>query len=85
MSFARQNGYVVFTHDLDFGNILAATNAQGPSVIQVRTQDPTPTAVGLAVIAALQRLQPELMRGALVTVNAAKNRSRILPLFPISE
>lgn len=32
-------GYVVFTHDLDFGDILAATNADDPSVIQVRTQN----------------------------------------------
>ncbi len=36
MSWARSNGYVVFTHDLDFGSVLAATRAQGPSVIQVR-------------------------------------------------
>jgi hypothetical protein len=27
--------YVVFTNDLDFGDILAATNADAPSVIQV--------------------------------------------------
>lgn len=46
MDFARENGFIVFTHDLDFGNILAATNARGPSVIQVRTQDPTPPSVG---------------------------------------
>jgi predicted nuclease of predicted toxin-antitoxin system len=38
MEFARESGYLVFTHDLDFGDILAATNARGPSVIQVRTE-----------------------------------------------
>lgn len=37
MAWARQNGYVVFTHDLDFGALLAVTGAEGPSVIQVRT------------------------------------------------
>lgn len=37
MRWARENGYVVFTHDLNFGVILAATRAQSPSVIQVRT------------------------------------------------
>lgn len=36
LSWARENEYVVFTHDLDFGAILAATNADAPSVIQVR-------------------------------------------------
>jgi predicted nuclease of predicted toxin-antitoxin system len=39
MKWANDNGYVVFTHDLDFGALLATTHAQGPSVIQIRTQD----------------------------------------------
>ena len=42
MTWARQNGYVVFTHDLDFGALLAVTGAEGPSVIQIRTVDVTP-------------------------------------------
>lgn len=29
MEWARSNGYTVFTHDLDFGTLLAATRAQG--------------------------------------------------------
>lgn len=37
MDWARGRGYIVFTHDLDFGSILASTGATGPSVIQVRT------------------------------------------------
>ncbi|HYO79246.1 MAG TPA: DUF5615 family PIN-like protein [Thermoanaerobaculia bacterium] len=81
MDFARRGGYVVFTHDLDFGNILAATNARGPSVIQVRTQDPTPRAVGATILSALADLRIQLERGALVTVDLTKSRSRILPLF----
>ena len=39
MEWAVANDYVVFTHDLDFGALLAVTRAQGPSVIQIRTQD----------------------------------------------
>ena len=42
MDFAREHGYIVFTHDLDFGTILAATQAEAPSVIQIRTQNITP-------------------------------------------
>ncbi len=30
---------IVLTHDLDYGAMLAATQAVGPSVVQVRTQD----------------------------------------------
>src|SRR5258708_619475 len=43
MTWALTNGYVVFTHDLDFGTILATTRANGPSVIQVRTQNVLPS------------------------------------------
>ena len=42
MNYALARGHVVFTHDLDFGAILAATHAEAPSVIQVRTQDVDP-------------------------------------------
>lgn len=42
MDWARADGYIVFTHDLDFGTTLALTGAESPSVIQVRTQDVTP-------------------------------------------
>ena len=42
MEWAKNNDYIVFTHDLDFGSILAATQANAPSVIQVRVQDTFP-------------------------------------------
>jgi len=35
MSYAQDHGYVVFTHDLDFGTLLALTRARGPSVVLV--------------------------------------------------
>lgn len=34
MAYARANGLVVFTHDLDFGVLLALTRGAGPSVLQ---------------------------------------------------
>lgn len=36
ISFARDNGFTIFTHDLDFGAMLALTRSGGPSVIQLR-------------------------------------------------
>lgn len=39
MSYAKDAGYLVLTHDLDFGAILAATGGDAPSVVQVRSQD----------------------------------------------
>jgi predicted nuclease of predicted toxin-antitoxin system len=82
MTFARENGFVVFTHDLDFGDLLASTNAKGPSVIQVRTQDPIPEVIGNVVLRACHDLREQIDRGSLVTLDLAKQRSRVLPLFP---
>lgn len=77
---ARASGCIVFTHDLDFGRLLALGRAKGPSVIQVRTQDVSPAYLGNAVVAALQRFQIELEQGALVVVDEARSRVRVLPL-----
>lgn len=38
MGWALANSHVVFTHDLDFGTMLALTHARGPSVLQVRSR-----------------------------------------------
>lgn len=38
-NWAREHEYVIVTHDLDFGTLLALTHAAGPSVLQLRTQD----------------------------------------------
>ena len=69
MSWAKQNGYIVFTHDLDFGVLLALTQADGPSVIQLRADDVLPEALAPMIIAAIRKLQTELAQGALVTID----------------
>ena len=79
-SYAKTEGYVILTHDLDFGTILAATRADFPSVLQIRTLDTTPAHLGEILIAALRRFEPQLERGALVTVDEKKLRARVLPL-----
>ena len=80
MHWARQHGQVVLTHDLDFGAILATTHAGGPSVVQIRTQDVMPLAIGDLVAGLLSRHESELAAGALIVVNRARSRVRILPL-----
>ncbi|HEY2829255.1 MAG TPA: DUF5615 family PIN-like protein [Thermoanaerobaculia bacterium] len=82
MDFARQNGMVVFTHDLDFGNILAVTHALGPSVIQVRTENPVPEVIGELLIRALADHTTSLARGALITLEPSSLRARVLPIVP---
>jgi predicted nuclease of predicted toxin-antitoxin system len=80
MGWALANGYVVFTHDLDFGTALALTHATGPSVLQVRGQSVLPEDIGPVVIAALRQHDAALAAGALVVVDVKKSRVRVLPL-----
>jgi len=80
MDWAREHDYVVFTHDLDFGAVLAVTRALGPSVIQVRTQDVMPKHLGACLASMLSEPQPALEKGALIIVDEAKSRVRLLPL-----
>ena len=75
----RDNGYIVFTHDLDFGVLLALTQAESPSVIQVRTQDVFPEVLGKRLVKVLQEHQSVLEKGALLTVDEGKARVRVLP------
>ena len=79
-AWAGEHGYIVFTHDLDFGSILSATGSTKPSVIQVRTQDVTPNHLGKMVLAALKQFEEVLLQGALITIEDEKFRARILPL-----
>ncbi len=80
MEWARSNSYVVFTHDLDFGTMLALTHASGPSVIQVRGQNILPDHMAPVVVAAITQHEPDLAAGALVVVDESKSRVRVLPL-----
>lgn len=80
MDYARAHGYVVFTHDLDFGAILAATHAEGPSVVQVRTQDVDPVPLSKVVVSLLHKCREYLERGALISLDESAQRVRILPI-----
>jgi predicted nuclease of predicted toxin-antitoxin system len=80
MAWALANGYVVFSHDLDFGTMLALTHASGPSVLQLRGQNVLPEDIGTAVIAALSQYDAALAAGALVVIDLKKSRARVLPL-----
>lgn len=80
MAFARTNGYVVLTHDLDFSAILAATQGSKPSVVQIRSDDVGPETLGPILIEALRQMAAQLEEGALLTVDPARARLRVLPL-----
>ena len=80
MDYARANDFVVLTHDLDFGAILAATQGEKPSVVQIRAEDVSPDVIGRQLIDALRQMATELEDGALLTVDPNRTRLRLLPL-----
>jgi len=80
LDWALEHGFVVFTHDLDFGHLLALTHAAGPSVIQVRSEDVLPASIGPVVLRALHQHHDLLDSGALVVIEPANFRVRILPI-----
>ena len=81
-AYAAANNYVILTHDLDFGAILAATGQSIPSVVQIRAGDVSPKAVGEQTVAALRHMASQLEAGALVTIESDRTRLRLLPLKP---
>ena len=81
MDWARKEGCVVFTHDLDFGALLAASGATKPSVIQMRCEDTNPSTMGAVLVEALYLSEDDLRAGALVTVDPRRTRIRVLPLI----
>jgi predicted nuclease of predicted toxin-antitoxin system len=83
MAWARERRYIVFTHDLDLAAIVATTNADGPSVLQTRTQDVLPGAIGRDILNVLRDHHEALGQGAIVTVDELKSRIRILPILKI--
>jgi len=81
MAFAKVNGHVVLTHDLDFGAILAATQGDKPSVVQIRSEDVSPEAIGGSVVDALRQMAAELNAGALLTVEPNRIASGVTQVW----
>ncbi len=79
MRWAIANGYAVFTHDLDFGTMLALSGADAPSVLQVRCLNGLPEAIGTLVLSLLKTYGAEIEQGVLVVADERRRRVRILP------
>jgi len=78
--YAKKNNYLILTHDLDFGAILACSNEYGPSVVQIRTNNITPEFYGKKLVSAIKQAETYLKEGALVVIDETRSRIRVLPL-----
>lgn len=80
MAYAKAHDFIVLTHDLDFSEILAATQRKKPSVIQIRGQQVHPKVIGQKVVDAIKQSKNDLEAGALLGIDPKRVRIRILPL-----
>ncbi|MCK4724260.1 MAG: DUF5615 family PIN-like protein [Anaerolineales bacterium] len=77
---ARQDDFIILTHDLDFGDLLAASGEILPSVIIFRLKDMRPDNVNHYIQVAIAQYKDELDKGAILSVNERRIRVRKLPI-----
>jgi predicted nuclease of predicted toxin-antitoxin system len=80
MDWARENGHLVLPHALDFSALIALAGLRGPSVVHVRSQGLLPAQIGTTVVDVLRAHQEALASGAIITIDDAAARVRILPV-----
>jgi predicted nuclease of predicted toxin-antitoxin system len=80
--WAREKDHVVLTQDLDFSQLLYATQLSGPSVVLLRLDNEFDSKARDHVMVALKAAQQALSEGALLTVSAHRTRLRRLPISP---
>jgi predicted nuclease of predicted toxin-antitoxin system len=83
LATATTTGAVLVSSDTDFGELLARSNAAGPSVILLRRQeDRRADDIAALIIANLDAVADDLSAGALVVLDNERIRIRSLPFRP---
>ncbi len=77
---AREDGRIVITCDLDFGDIMSALGEQYPSVIIFRLDNETPSNVIRRLEQVLHESYEALQKGAIISTEETRHRVRLLPV-----
>lgn len=77
---AARTGEVVLTHDLDYGHLLVFSGAAKPSVVIFRPANTRPAALASRLAKALPHIEKALEEGAVVVIEDAGARIRMLPI-----
>jgi len=77
---AQDEKRILLTHDLDFGELVAASGMQLPSVVIFRLRNMHPEQVNRYLQGLLVRHQDELEQGAIISVTEGQVRARLLPI-----
>lgn len=83
LAAALDAGRVLISADTDFGELLAASNADGPSVLLLRRQQQRRAhQITALILANLDDIAEDLLSGAVVVLDDERIRIRSLPLRP---
>lgn len=77
---AQEEGLIVLTHDLDFGELLALSGANAPSVVIFRLQNMRPNNVNRYLRILVTEHQTALNEGAIAIADETRIRIRKLPI-----
>ncbi|MCE9645273.1 MAG: DUF5615 family PIN-like protein [Chloroflexi bacterium] len=77
---ARQEESILLTHDLDFGELLAASGGNLPSVIIFRLKDMRAANITRHLFSVINQQSTALQKGAILSVTEQRVRVRSLPI-----
>jgi predicted nuclease of predicted toxin-antitoxin system len=80
MEFAREDGRVLITQDLDFSTLLALGGYGEPSLVTIRMSEAEPEAVAKRLLEIFPQIEEVLREGCAVTVKDFSVRVRRLPI-----
>ena len=83
--WARENGWLLLTQDLDFAELLFHTQAGAPSIVLLRLRDELDAAQQARVCALLKAAADALESGGLLVIEPHRARLRRLPIHPDGE
>lgn len=80
VKIAKKEERVILTCDLDFGDLMAASQEICPSVIIFRLDDEKPKNVNKRLAQILKESFHALEKGAIISVEESRHRVRLLPI-----
>jgi predicted nuclease of predicted toxin-antitoxin system len=81
INLARRQEAVIITADLDFSALIATSGEARPSVVSLRLAFPTPDRITTVLEQVLPRIQQDLERGVIASVDESSVRIRQLPII----
>ena len=70
----------IITQDLDFSALVAQSGLNKPSIVSLRVSDAKPIRIATILKTVLPQIEPDLLEGAIVSIEETEYRIRKLPI-----